>query len=66
MVNPTVAGLVGLPGHSEAVRIETRTKVTVEEVQKLLNSEPEVVLPDGLGPDFGKPPYVRYRSTGEI
>jgi aspartate-semialdehyde dehydrogenase len=47
MVNPTVARVPVYFGHSEAVHLETRTKVTVGEVQKLLNSAPGVVLLDG-------------------
>ena len=47
MVNPTVARVPVYVGHSEAVHVETRTKVTVGEVQKLLNSAPGVVLLDG-------------------
>lgn len=47
MVNPTVARVPVYFGHSEAVHIETRTKVTVSEVQKLLNSAAGVVLMDG-------------------
>jgi aspartate-semialdehyde dehydrogenase len=47
MVNPTVARVPVYFGHSEAVHIETRTKVTVGDVQKLLNSAPGVVLLDG-------------------
>jgi aspartate-semialdehyde dehydrogenase len=47
MVNPSVARVPAYFGHSEAVHIETRTKVTVAEVQKLLNSAAGVVLLDG-------------------
>jgi len=47
MVNPTTARVPVYFGHSEAVHIETRTKVTVEAAQKLLNSAPGVVVMDG-------------------
>jgi aspartate-semialdehyde dehydrogenase len=47
MVNPTAARVPVYFGHSEAVHIETRTKVTVEAAQKLLNSAPGVVVIDG-------------------
>jgi aspartate-semialdehyde dehydrogenase len=47
MVNPTAARVPVYYGHSEAVHIETRTKITVGEVQKLLNSAPGVVVIDG-------------------
>lgn len=46
MVNPTAARVPVYFGHSEAVHLETRTKVTVAEVQKLLNCAPGVVLMD--------------------
>ena len=50
MVNPTCVRIPVYFGHSEALHIETRTKVTVTEVRKLLNSAPGVVLLDGLEP----------------
>jgi aspartate-semialdehyde dehydrogenase len=46
MVNPTAVRVPVYFGHSEVVHIETRTKITVPEVQKLLNSSPGVVLMD--------------------
>jgi len=50
MVNPTAVRVPVYVGHSEAVHIETRTKVTVREVQKLLNSARGVVVMDGHEP----------------
>ena len=50
MVNPTCVRIPVFFGHSEAVHIETRTKVTVPEAQKLLNSAPGVVVLDGESP----------------
>ena len=47
MVNPTAARVPVYFGHSEAVHIETRTKITVPMAQKLLNSAPGVVVMDG-------------------
>jgi aspartate-semialdehyde dehydrogenase len=47
MVNPTAVRVPVYYGHSEAVHLETRTKITVPEVQKLLNSAPGVVVIDG-------------------
>jgi aspartate-semialdehyde dehydrogenase len=47
MVNPTAVRVPVYFGHSEVVHLETRTKVTVPEVQKLLNSAPGVVVMDG-------------------
>ena len=46
-LNPTAVRVPVYYGHSEAVHIETRTKVTVADVRKLLNSAPGVVLLDG-------------------
>jgi len=46
MVNATTVRVPVYFGHSEAVHIETRTKVTVPEAQKLLNSAPGVVVID--------------------
>ena len=47
MVNATAVRVPVYYGHSEAVHIETRTKITVPDVQKLLNSAPGVSLIDG-------------------
>jgi aspartate-semialdehyde dehydrogenase len=47
MVNATTARVPVYFGHSEAVHIETRTKVTVPEAQKLLNSASGVIVIDG-------------------
>jgi aspartate-semialdehyde dehydrogenase len=54
MVNPTAVRVPVYYGHSEAVHVETRTKITVHEAQKLLNSAPGVVVVDGC--DVGKYP----------
>jgi aspartate-semialdehyde dehydrogenase len=50
MVNATCVRVPVYFGHSEAVHIETRTKITVPEAQKLLNSAPGVTLIDGDQP----------------
>jgi aspartate-semialdehyde dehydrogenase len=50
MVNPTAVRVPVYYGHSEAVHVETRTKITVHEAQKLLNSAPGVVVVDGREP----------------
>jgi aspartate-semialdehyde dehydrogenase len=47
MVNATCVRVPVYHGHSEAVHVETRTKVTVPEVQKLLNSAPGITVVDG-------------------
>lgn len=45
-VNPTAVRVPVFYGHSEAVHLETREKITVEEVRDLLRSAPGVVLMD--------------------
>lgn len=50
MVNATCARVPVYYGHSEAVHVETRTKITVPEVQKLLNSALGVTVIDGEQP----------------
>jgi aspartate-semialdehyde dehydrogenase len=62
MVNPTAARVPVYFGHSEAVHIETRTKITVSEVQKLLNSAPGVVLLDGR--ELGAYPTAATEAAG--
>jgi aspartate-semialdehyde dehydrogenase len=47
LVNPTAVRVPVYHGHSEAVHLETRTKITVPEIQKLLNSAPGVIVIDG-------------------
>lgn len=44
MVNATAVRVPVYYGYSEAVHVETRTKITVRELQKLLNSAPGVVV----------------------
>ncbi len=46
LVNPTCARVPVFYGHSEAVHIETREKVTVEKVHSLLSAMPGVVVLD--------------------
>ena len=45
-VNPTCVRVPVFFGHSEAVHIETRDKISVADAQKLLRSAPGVVLID--------------------
>ena len=62
MVNhPAVSAPIQF-GHSAAAHLETRTKVTVPEVQKLLNSAPGVVLMDGR--ETGAYPTAATDATG--
>ncbi len=50
MVNPTCARIPVFYGHSEAVHIETRDKITVEKARELLANAPGVVLMDERKP----------------
>ncbi len=46
LVNPTTVRVPVFYGHSEAVHIETREKITVEQAHELLKNAPGVVLMD--------------------
>jgi aspartate-semialdehyde dehydrogenase len=46
LVNPTAVRVPVFYGHSEAVHVETRKKIAVEEVRELLKKAPGVVLMD--------------------
>ena len=50
LVNPTCVRVPVYLGHSEALHIETREKLTVEEVRDLLHAAPGVVVLDGENP----------------
>lgn len=50
LVNPTCVRVPVYLGHSEALHIETRDKLTVKEVRKLLREAPGVVVLDGENP----------------
>lgn len=46
LVNPTAVRVPVFYGHSEAVHIETRTKISADEVRALLQAAPGVVVVD--------------------
>jgi len=50
LVNPTAVRVPVFYGHSEAVHIETREKITAEQVRNLLKQAPGVVLMDECKP----------------
>ena len=56
-VNPSCVRVPVFYGHSEAVHIETREKITVDEVRRLLNGAPGVVVMDERA-DGGYPTAV--------
>ncbi len=49
-VNPTAVRVPVVYGHSEAVHIETRTRIGVDEVRALLAGAPGIVVCDERGP----------------
>jgi aspartate-semialdehyde dehydrogenase len=49
-VNPTTVRVPVFYGHSEAVHVETREKITAERVRELLGRAPGVVVMDERGP----------------
>ena len=51
MVNPTAARVPVFYGHSEAVHIETRDKITAEQARELLSASPGITLLDERGND---------------
>ena len=48
LVNPTAVRIPAFYGHSEAIHIETRDKISAEEVCDLLQNAPGVQLVDGV------------------
>ena len=61
-VNPTCVRIPVFYGHSEAVHIETRTPITVDEVRALLAAAPGVVLRDE--PEPGGYPTAALNGVG--
>ncbi len=49
-VNPTAVRIPTFFGHSEAIHIETGSKISAEEVCKLMQEAPGIELMDGTGP----------------
>ncbi len=62
-VNPTAVRVPVFYGHSEALHIETRDKITVEMAQELLAQAPGVILMDVRAPGGGYPTPVK-EATG--
>ena len=61
-VNPTSVRIPAFFGHSEAVHIETRDKISAESVCKLLKKAPGVTLMDGV--ETGKYPTAVTEASG--
>jgi aspartate-semialdehyde dehydrogenase len=62
LVNPTAVRIPAFYGHSEAVHIETRDKISAEEVCELMRNAPGVELLDGV--DFGEYPTAVTEASG--
>ena len=62
LVNPTAVRIPAFFGHSEAVHIETRDKISAAKVRELLQNAPGVTLMDGIGP--GEYPTAVTDSSG--
>jgi aspartate-semialdehyde dehydrogenase len=61
-VNPTAVRIPVFFGHSEAVHIETREKITAEQVGELLRKAPGVEVMDGV--DTGEYPTAVTEASG--
>ncbi len=62
LVNPTAVRIPAFYGHSEAVHIETRDKISAAEVCKLLRDAPGVELLDGV--EIGAYPTAVTEASG--
>jgi aspartate-semialdehyde dehydrogenase len=62
LVNPTAVRIPAFYGHSEAVHIETRDKISASEVCELMRNAPGAMLVDGV--DTGQYPTAVTDSSG--
>ena len=62
LVNPTAVRIPAFYGHSEAVHIETRDKISAAEVCELMRNAPGVTLVDGV--ETGQYPTAVTESSG--
>jgi aspartate-semialdehyde dehydrogenase len=62
LVNPTAVRIPTFYGHSEAIHLETKTKISAAEVCKLMHDAPGVELVDGV--ETGKYPTAVTDSSG--
>jgi aspartate-semialdehyde dehydrogenase len=62
LVNPTAVRIPAFFGHSEAVHIETRDKISAEAVARLLADSPGIVVLDGV--EMGEYPTAVTESSG--
>ena len=62
LVNPTAVRIPAFYGHSEAVHVETRDKISAAEVCELMRNAPGVTLVDGI--ETGQYPTAVTESSG--
>jgi len=62
-VNPTAVRVPVFYGHSEAIHVETDSKISADEVRELLRTAPGVELVDGVAP--GQYPTAVSESSGQ-
>ena len=62
-INPTAVRIPVFYGHSEAVHIETRDKISAQSVTELLANSPGIVVVDGV--QTGKYPTAVTEASGE-
>ncbi len=62
-VNPTAVRIPVFYGHSEAVHIETRDKISAQSVTELLSNSPGIVVVDGV--QLGQYPTAVTEASGE-
>ncbi len=63
LVNPTAVRIPAFYGHSEAINIETKAKISAADVCKLMSDAPGVELMDGV--ETGKYPTAVTDSSGK-
>lgn len=66
LVNPTAVRVPVVYGHSEAVHIETRKKITTEEARKLLENAPGVKVLDARENDGYATPFLEGANRDEV
>jgi aspartate-semialdehyde dehydrogenase len=65
-VNPTAVRVPVLLGHSEAVHVETRQKISAEQARALLESAPGVTVVDDRAPGGYPTPVTHAAGTDPV
>lgn len=58
LVNPTTVRVPVFYGHSEAIHLETRSKITAAQAKKILKAAPGVMVVDKQGPGGYPTPFI--------